>query len=560
MPVMRTARVRSVAGAAGILLLALAMLAHPANTRALPNSITATTVQDFSAACNGGPTLTNTTVTEDGDGEIALKATLEDYFRSTPLNATTWATNPYGAATPTIAVQNDELTIGSTPAGGGYVRSIATQRRGILETDVTFSAGQNQHFGWGAPGFSSDQYLIFSTYTTSDTIFARSNNVGVEQRTPVGTVGGTKRLRIEWTRGSTSDQIDYYVNDVLMATHLVKKFTAGAMYIHLSNNSHAALPLSAKWIRYTPYSAASGSYLSCPISVAANKKQVWSTVNWDESLPPGTSLAVALRTANDPASLAAAAFTNIANGATYSGPEGVYAQYRVTLAATMPLTATPKLSAISIANAPFDLPDQVTPSSAKYGTQFLVSGDGFDSAATLSVAFDGRPISGPALSANQFGEFAFYADSTDAAVGAHTVTISGPGHAPITLDFSVGDTSSVPAPAPGGSATFAMPEPSFAPMPITPAEGLPGTKFVAQSSGFARGATVNVKLDGTSAGTTTANSNGQINYTLDSTGLVKGPHNLAFDGPFFKGAGTLSAPFDFTIVDQSKTYLPLIVH
>jgi len=104
-----------------------------------------------------------------------------------------------------------------------------------------------------------------------------------------------------------------------------------------------------------------------------------------------------------------------------------------------------------------------------------------------------------------------------------------------------------------------LPTPSFAPVPITPAEGLPGTQFVAQSSGFARGATVDVKLDGANIGTTTANSNGQINYTLDSTGLLKGPHNLAFDGPFFKGAGTLSVPFDFTIVDQSKTYLPITV-
>lgn len=559
MSVMRTARTRSAAGAACVLALALAMLAHPAATQALPNSATATTVQDFSAACSGGPTLTNTSITEDDDGEIALKATLEDYFHSTSLDTSTWATSNYNAATPTIAVQNDELTITSTLTGGGYVRSIATQRRGILEADVTFSAGQNQHFGWGAPGFSSDQYLIFSTYTTSDTIFARSNNVGVEQRTPVGTVGGTKRLRIEWTRGATSDQIAYYVNNVLMATHLVKRFTVGSMYVHLSNNSAGALPLSAKWIRYTPYSSASGSYLSCPLSVTPNKKQVWSTVNWSENLPPGTSLAVALRTANDPSGLAAAAFTDVANGASYSGPEGVYAQYRVTLTSTTPLTATPKLNAISIANTPFDLPDRVTPSSAKYGTQFLANGDGFDSNAALSVAFDGRPSSGPALSANQFGEFAFYADSTDASVGAHTVTISGPGHTPITLSFDVGDTGSVPSPDPGGSATFAMPEPSFAPVPISPAQGLPGTKFVAQSSGFARGATVNVKLDDSSIGTTTANSNGQINYTLDSTGLVKGPHNLEFDGPFFKTAGTLSVPFDFTIVDQSKTYLPLIV-
>jgi hypothetical protein len=559
MRVMHIARTRAAAATAGALTLLLAMFAQPAATQALPNSTSATTVQDFSATCGAGPTLTNTTITEDGDGEIALKATLEDYFRNTSLDTATWATGAYGATAPAVAQQNDELTITSSPAGGSYVRSIATQRRGILEADVTFSAGRDQHFGWGAPGFSSDQYLIFSTYTTSDTIFARSNNVGIEERTPVGTVGGTKRLRIEWTRGSTTDQIDYYIDNVLMATHQVDKFATGSMYVHLSTNSQATLPLSAKWIRYAPYNPASGSYLSCPLSVAANKKQVWSTVDWAESVPPGTSLALALRTANDPASLAAATFTTVANGVAYGGPEGVYAQYRVTLITTTPFTATPKLSSISLASTPFDMLDQVAPNSAKYGTQFLVSGDGFDSDAALSVAFDGRPASAPALSANQFGEFAFYADSTDASVGAHTVTVSGPGHAPITLDFSVGDAGGVPAPVPGASATFAMPESSFAPVPITPAEGLPGTTFVAQSSGFARGATVNVSLDGSSIGTTTANSNGQINYTLDSTGLVKGPHSLAFDGPFFKSAGTLTVPFEFTIVDQSKTYLPLLL-
>ena len=37
-----------------------------------------TTVQDFSATCGGGPALANPSISEDGDGEVALAAALED--------------------------------------------------------------------------------------------------------------------------------------------------------------------------------------------------------------------------------------------------------------------------------------------------------------------------------------------------------------------------------------------------------------------------------------------------------------------------------------------------
>jgi hypothetical protein len=131
---------------------------------------TYTTVQDFTAICASGPQFTDTVVSEDSDGELALRATLEDYFRAGSLDGALWTSGNYGTS-PIIGVVSGTVTITSSAdaSGGAYLASQALQHYGTLEGRVAFSNGEFQHFGWATPpGFAN--FAIFSTFNTTNTL------------------------------------------------------------------------------------------------------------------------------------------------------------------------------------------------------------------------------------------------------------------------------------------------------------------------------------------------------------------------------------------------------
>jgi hypothetical protein len=324
-------------------------------TRAVNNTKTYSTVQDFTTCVSTSPTLTDTVITEDDDGEIALKATLEDYFRTSEIVSPTWETGIYGG-NPTISVVNGAARIVGSAGGGGYIQSQAPQYLGYLEAMVTFSAGQSQHYGWAAPAFSSDQYAIFSTQATTDKLFVRTNNVGSEiadlAADPLPS--GPQRLRIEWLDlGTGNHEMRYYLNGVAIVTnqpHIVPAFPANALRIILSNNTAAQLALSADWIRYTHYTTTnSGSYTSCPISDAGNQIQIWGPVSWSPASPAaGSTISVGIQTSMNGTAWLPASPAIVSNGGTPAVPDGVYARYTVILTGTTAITDTPKLNSISL--------------------------------------------------------------------------------------------------------------------------------------------------------------------------------------------------------------------
>src|SRR5262245_53684969 len=91
------------------------------------------TVQDFTTTCAGGPQFTDTVATEDSNGEIALRASLEDYFYTGPLDGTRWYTGTFDIGTASFTVAGGKLTITNSSSGGGYVRSLTTPHDGRLE-------------------------------------------------------------------------------------------------------------------------------------------------------------------------------------------------------------------------------------------------------------------------------------------------------------------------------------------------------------------------------------------------------------------------------------------
>jgi hypothetical protein len=303
------------------------------------------TVQDFSSPGTTGPTFANTVITEDDDGEISLRAELEDYFRTSSLSSSLWVTGLCLIGMPDITVADGILRITSLLTGGGFVRSVRAWQHGALEGVVTFGGGADQHFGWAAARFASDQYAVFSTDHTTDTLFVRTSNLDGEQLTQVGAINGAQHLRIEWTdAGEERDVIRYYVNRRLVATHVVNRLPD--LHIHLWNNTLGSRTICANWIRYTPYAAASGTYLSGPIAIHPDKKQAWGPVKIDATTPPGTSLTVEVQTSDDKINWSE--FVAVESGETPGVPKGVYLQYRAILNSTADRMSTPKLNAIGI--------------------------------------------------------------------------------------------------------------------------------------------------------------------------------------------------------------------
>jgi hypothetical protein len=331
--------------------LLLAALPGAAPARAAENTKTYGTVQDFTTTCTGGPQPNDTVVTEDSNGEIALRASLEDYFYTGPLDSGLWSTGAYDSGTPSFTVASGMVTITSSAAGGGYVRSQTNQHYGRLEAKVTFSNGKFQHFGWADPSFN--YYIMFSTLNTTNQLFTRTQNGSGEITTlvedPLTTSALT--LAIEWTDGGGgNDTVRYYINGALVHTDTVLPFPANQLQIVLSNDTRASVQdLSADWIRYTPYAVTSGTYLSCPFSETGTPTLTWGPISWTASTPAVTSLAVEVQTSNNGSSWSS--LVAVANNTVPNISDSRYIRFKLTLSTTDP-NVTPKLEALSIKYRP----------------------------------------------------------------------------------------------------------------------------------------------------------------------------------------------------------------
>jgi hypothetical protein len=331
--------------------LLLAALPGAVPTRAAESIKTYSTVQDFTTTCAGGPQFNDTVVTEDSNGEIALRASLEDYFYTGPLDSSKWFTGTYALGTPSFAVAGGQVTITSSAGGGGYVRSLTTQQYGRLEANVTFSNGEFQHFGWADPNFN--YYIMFSTLNTTGQLYTRTQNGSGEITTLVDDPLTTSplSLAIEWSNnGGGNDIVRYYINSALVHTDTVSSFPPNQLQIVLSNNTTSSVQdLSAGWIRYTPYAVNTGTYLSCPFSETGTPILTWGPIAWTASIPALASLIVEAQTSNDASTWTP--LVAVANNVTPNIPNSKYIRYKLTLGTTDPNVA-PKLEVISIKYRP----------------------------------------------------------------------------------------------------------------------------------------------------------------------------------------------------------------
>ena len=130
---------------------------------------------DFAAAC-AAPL--GALATQFGDGEVRLAGAFAETFDGPALDSGRWLWGDWNGGN--SYTPNPGGTLQLSGANGAWARSQSTLMRQTIEGLVAFGAAPWQHFGLGSDGFQSSQYLLFSTFNTSDHVFARSNNNGSE--------------------------------------------------------------------------------------------------------------------------------------------------------------------------------------------------------------------------------------------------------------------------------------------------------------------------------------------------------------------------------------------
>jgi hypothetical protein len=464
-PATRLTRLTAACACLVLAAMLLTSLAGGPILRAAGGTIVHTTKADFdgSNCASSAPALVNVATTEDGTGptdpnrgEVALAAKLEDYFSGSSLDNTTWSSGTYPSGnSAAVTVSGGKLTLGPNP--NGWVASKNSNQYGILEAVVTFSNGEKQHFGWsdvsGVP-FATDRYAIFSTGVSSSSLglYVRTNNVGSEDNFKIlSTVPtGPQALRIVWRNeplsgGGSTDVVEYYLNGVKVHTVRIVDTSSsigGAnfqpLHVTFSNSASAAFNLVADWVRLTPYSASSGTYISCAISAETTpQKHLWTGASWSPSAqPPGTTLTVEIRAADTIAGLTTAPFVQLTNGVPLTnGLVGKYVQYRLTLT-TSNTAVSPRLEDITLSYS--DLP----PPSLSINDVSVPEGNSGTTSATFTVTLN--PASDTTVTVNYAT-----ANGTAVAPGDYTAT-SGtltflPGETTKTIPVSVnGDTQLEP--------------------------------------------------------------------------------------------------------------------
>jgi hypothetical protein len=308
-----------------------------ATSAAGPRTTTLSTVADF----NGCATLTGALVTQGGDGELRLAGQTGEDYLSAPLDPSRWAWGAWSGASYTPSVSAGQLALAGE--GGAYVRSASARPVTTLESVATFGAAPWQHVGWGGLGFSDDRYLLFSTFNTTQRLYARSADGSTEYRTDLGPLpSGAHRYRIERVAQSGGgESIRYYIDGALRATHVVP--SVPALYVYQSHNggAGAALLVDALWVypSYVPSGSASG----CVVDAGA--RATWGSVSWQGQLASGTTLSVATRSSADGVSWSG--WTPVSSSGAIASPAGRYLDYRLTLSSS-DSSVSPIVESVSI--------------------------------------------------------------------------------------------------------------------------------------------------------------------------------------------------------------------
>jgi hypothetical protein len=313
-----------------------------------------TSTPDFNAGTGSG-----TYTSETADGEVILAPATGAEFSGSALSPG-WIDVPYADGGAAFVGNGVVLVDGSRLGTCADVNGSCQEQWALtpghrLEFIATFTGDAFQHSGLAQDfGSSSQPWAIFSTLS-GGVLTARTNTGVASQETFLGNgfLGSSHRYAIDWTDTS----VVYSVDGVVVATHNLA--VAGPMRpIAASDFSVFGGNVVIDWMRLGPY-AASGEFHSRVFD--ANAIVNWRSIQWKASTPPGTSVAIGVRTGSTPDAEDGtwSAWASVAS----PGPLALssrYIQYRAVLATADP-AVTPDLQdvIVSTGQAPVAVNDSI---------------------------------------------------------------------------------------------------------------------------------------------------------------------------------------------------------
>ncbi len=295
--------------------------AAPASFTTPSATFTDTTVADFSA---GSPDA-NTYVSETGNGEVILKPAEGQEFSGGPGLPAGWTgcswpdpcSSPPGPAT---------VSGGALHVNGGMANTTATYPAGrSLEFVATFGAAPFQHVAF-TDNFNSTWAMFSTRGSSGGQLYASTNpgNLDVPIGAPGQYVGSPHLYRIQWNAG----QAQYYVDGNLVHTEAFNPGTPN-LNVAASDFNAGGPELSVDWLRISPYPSA-GTFTSRVFD--AGQAADWGALTWHANAPPGTGVALSVRTGNTPTPDGSwSAFTPIASSGGDIPGNSRYVQYRAEL-------------------------------------------------------------------------------------------------------------------------------------------------------------------------------------------------------------------------------------
>ncbi len=267
-------------------------------------------------------------VTDTGGGEVRL-APVADYAFDGAGLPDGWAWQQWDNGTATVS--GGQLVVNGADAG----TTAAYSSGRVLEFTATFTADTFQHVGFTDSINFNGPWVIFSTYDTTTTLYARS---------PAGdtAISGSylnapHLYRIEWE----TNTIRFYIDGVLAATH--NATITDPLVLIASDVNNDSNSLSVDWMRMTP------SPYTSPCTFTSRVLDAGQTVDWTEltytqvTQPAGTSVAFQTQSSTDGSSWSAWQDVN----SPVASPNGRYIRYKVTLSTTDD-AQTPVLESVTI--------------------------------------------------------------------------------------------------------------------------------------------------------------------------------------------------------------------
>jgi len=295
-----------------------------------------TTAADFNAGSQSG-----TLVTNSSGGEIQLAPAMHDDFAGTALGSG-WTTSTWtsGQGTASISVSGGILSIGRN-----QVLSVLTSSTAAAEGRVSFGAAANQSFGVATDlaAQAGNYWAIFSTRTTTNTLYAQVNVSNSVTNTSLGTrPSGFHLYRVEPVSGGYR----FLIDGVVKAT-ISKAFPSGTQLkaVLSAQRGEPSPLLQADWARLALYPS-SGTFTSAVFDAA--RVATWGAINWTATLPPGASLVLETSSGNTATPDGSwSPWSAVSNGGLIASPAAQYLRFRVRLL-TNDVTVTPILLDIAL--------------------------------------------------------------------------------------------------------------------------------------------------------------------------------------------------------------------